>query len=61
MAKRTKLEFRTTVRFPEKDWKFLEELISKGEFCCESDAIRAAVREFREKHQKKGKMKSSGY
>ena len=41
---------RTTVRFPEKDWKFIQKLIKEGEFTSPSDAIRAAVRDFRKKH-----------
>ena len=42
--------FMLTVRFPEKDWKFIQKLIKEGEFTSPSDAIRAAVRDFRKKH-----------
>ena len=42
-------EFSTTVRFPEKDWIFLEKLVKDGEFSTPSDVIRFAVREFRKK------------
>ena len=38
------LEFRTTVRFPQKDWEFIEKLVEDGEFCCVTDVIRAAVK-----------------
>lgn len=43
-------EYRTTVRFPEKDWNFLQKLVKEGEFSTPSDAIRFAVREFRKKY-----------
>ena len=46
------LTCRTTVRFPNKDWEFMQKLIKDGEFCCETDVIRAAVKEYREKHEK---------
>jgi putative addiction module CopG family antidote len=42
---------RTTVRFPPKDWEFIQKMIKKGEFSSESDVIRAAVKEFREKRE----------
>ncbi len=45
------LTCRTTVRFPNKDWEFMQNLIKDGEFCCETDVIRAAVKEYREKHE----------
>ncbi|MBI5061822.1 MAG: ribbon-helix-helix protein, CopG family [Candidatus Aenigmarchaeota archaeon] len=41
---------RTTVRFPEKDWNYIQKLVKEGEFKSTSDVIRAAVREFRKKH-----------
>lgn len=41
---------RTTVRFPKKDWDFIQKLLKEGEFKSTSDAIREAVREFRKKH-----------
>ncbi|MFH1631063.1 MAG: ribbon-helix-helix domain-containing protein [Candidatus Aenigmatarchaeota archaeon] len=41
---------RTTVRFAEKDWDYMQKLIKEGEFSTPSDVIRAAVREFRKKH-----------
>lgn len=42
--------FRTTVRFPEKDWLFLHKLVKAGEFNTEVDVIRAAVKLLREKY-----------
>lgn len=41
---------RTTVRFPDKDWDFIQKLVKEGEFKSTSDAVRAAVREFRKKY-----------
>ncbi len=52
MKKQT-LECRTTVRFPDKDWKFIQKLVEGGEFCCETDVIRAAVKEYRESQEKR--------
>ena len=43
-------ECRTTVRFSEKDWGFVQKLVKEGEFTSPSDVIRFAVREFRKKH-----------
>jgi Arc/MetJ-type ribon-helix-helix transcriptional regulator len=43
-------KFRTTVRFPEKDWLFLHKLVKAGEFNTEVDAIRAAVKLLRERY-----------
>ncbi len=43
-------KFRTTVRFPEKDWMFLHKLVKIGEFNTEVDAIRAAVKLLRERY-----------
>jgi len=46
-------DYRTTVRFPQKDWEFMDGLVEDGEYCCASEVIRAAVKEFKIKHKKK--------
>jgi len=42
---------RTTVRFPKKDWERMRELIEEGEYCCVSEVIRHAVKDFLRKQK----------
>ncbi len=41
------IEFRATIRFPQKDYEFMQRLIKEGEYTNITDIVRDAVKRFR--------------
>lgn len=47
IAEETGVEYRATIRFPRKDYEFMQKLIKSGEYTNVTDVVRDAVKRFR--------------